>query len=217
MQHDIIVNTAAQHGRDWWDILGLTVNAITLGFLIRYTHHAKHQRQAAEKANMLTCESVEQSKQQSRDTLALAMTTLEHGHRAWLTVSLKEDSLKVTSGTKLLEFTINNAGGVPAIDVKSGSVYCVKARVSPKNLDTSSVRLTEEAYIGGGESAPHFVRIELSGDDVTVIRDETKTLWVYLEIKYSDCYLKPRATTFCWRYFAGFDRWISEPDFCRII
>jgi len=40
MQHEIIVNAAAQHGRDLFDALTLVIGALGLYILGRYTNHA---------------------------------------------------------------------------------------------------------------------------------------------------------------------------------
>lgn len=215
MTGDILVG-AAKHAHDWVDYwtVGSTIAGATI--LLAYTIAAFCQVILTGRAIREAREGAEQNKQQGRDALALAMTALEHGRRAWLSATLKEETLEVSAGTKFLEFTIRNTGGVPATDIRSGGVDCVVARLSPKDFAAASVPSDKVAYIAGGDTSPHIARSELSSDDVIAIKNETKTWWVYLEIKYTDCYTKSRVTTFCWKYNPELTKWISEPDFCRI-
>lgn len=204
MQHEIIVNAAAQHGRDVFDALTLVIGALGLYILGRYTNHAKHQKEAAQEANRLATRAAEEEGRRNRDALELARKSTEIANRAWLLATGALSGQLVVGSQNRIAVMIEHLGGVPAIDIKVEMFYGLGEDL-PTEWRGAQQLPNIRGALGGraGLECVGFVGFQ----DWEFRRVEAGELWIKISAKYSDIFRRREPTIAVWRYNARNYRW----------
>jgi hypothetical protein len=217
-----IITAAANHGRDWFDALSFGLGVVTLYFLIRYTHHAKKQREAAEKANEMASKAREEtrvsgervleetrrSNRATEDSNKTARNAFELSSRAFVFFDgVKQTGTHVSNDIEL-KVTITNYGKGPAGRIKTTCFPAAEARVTEllfvnaQSVPSCGCLAPGQAYIFDAVITADILK---EADGKRVLFGGTITYEDYLGVE--------RKTLFCVERARGKWTVVPEPQF----
>ena len=149
------------------------------------------------KAGRNAAESARKSATAAAESATTAHEALELGQRAWVTI----DDVKVTQKNNLayptvVFTTVKNGGNTPVIDFSTYQHWVV-VPTFPKNPTYETAPDKSRAPLGPGSEVQLVAEMQYTPQEITQIREDKLSLYLYGRATYEDVFRKPHATHWC--------------------
>jgi len=217
MSHDII--TAAAKGRDWvdyWTLAFIGASAVVLAFYTWYTRRlmklTSDALDHAQKSSEVALAETQRSNDAVQKSNEISERSLELSRRAWVIATGMDAPTEFFPGDLRVKITLRNSGGVPAVNVVTGSAFAVLPSSVSLDDDPVTYHLGEMfGVVPVRRPAKELAFFPLSEDEARGINSGDLVLYILHRIDYADAFRPDRWSLACWQYSRAVNAWVIAP------